>query len=123
VEGVRWMIHHGIFPHFHAIWLGTGSTYGDDPSSPSKIAPTEFYLDAGLANHQACMETDFYKTFDKLLLCPLDCADALYSGEIGMIELAGDLGKWIADAIPEDANWLARFIASLKATQSATDAK
>ncbi|MDO8673999.1 MAG: hypothetical protein Q7O66_21520 [Dehalococcoidia bacterium] len=122
IEGLRWLIRKGVFATFHCVWLGAGSTYGDDPSSPAKIPPTEYFLDAGLAHHEACLETGLYKKLDKLLSCPM-CFHGFYSGEIGMIALAGDLGNWIADAIPADANWMARFISSMKEAQPSEGAK
>ena len=114
IEGLRWMIKNGVFPPFHCIWLGAGSPYGDDPASPAKIPPTEYFLDAGLAHHEACLETGLYEKYDKLLNCPM-CFHGFHSGDIGMIALAGDLGNWMADTIPADANWMARFISSMQA--------
>ncbi|MDO8672412.1 MAG: hypothetical protein Q7O66_13435, partial [Dehalococcoidia bacterium] len=113
IEGLRWMIKNGVFPSFHSLRLGLGSIYGDAQSNRAKIAPTEYYLDAGLAHHEAMTRFGRYPTLNKLMLCPMDCLASFYAGELGMIALAGDIGKWLSEAIPDESNWLAQFISSV----------
>lgn len=113
-EGFRWLIKHGVFPSFISLRLGVRSIYGDDLSNRAKVPPTEHYLEVGLAHHAAMEEYGLYGPLNKLLYCPLDCLPHLYAGEIGMLELAGSVANWAAQAVPEDANWIAKFTASLK---------
>ncbi len=110
IEGMRWLLKNGLYATVHCIRLGAGSIYSEDLANETKLPPTEYFLDAGLAHHQACMEYNTFETYNKLFFCPLDCIQTLYAGEISMIELAGDVGKWAAQAVPDEANWLSRFI-------------
>ncbi|MDO8672051.1 MAG: hypothetical protein Q7O66_11560 [Dehalococcoidia bacterium] len=113
-EGVRWLIQRGVLPSFGVSVLGEGSVFGANPANRAKLPPTEYHLELILAHHQACKEFDMYSRMNKLLWCPLDCPPNQYAGELGMIEIAGDLGKWADMAVPADANWLGRFIESFK---------
>ncbi|MDO8674367.1 MAG: hypothetical protein Q7O66_23415 [Dehalococcoidia bacterium] len=111
IEGIRWMINNGVFATFHCLWLGEGAEYAD-PANFAKIPPTEYFLDAASAHHEACVETGLYEKFDKLMNCPL-CFQGFYIGELGMVHKAGNVGNWLANAVPADANWIARGISAL----------
>ncbi|MDO8672513.1 MAG: hypothetical protein Q7O66_13945 [Dehalococcoidia bacterium] len=114
VEGARWLIKHGALPVFLALRLVPGSKYGDDKSNKEKLPPTEYLLDAGLAHHKAMLEFGLYDKLNKLMFCPMDCLWALYGGEIGILERAGNPGNWLAGTIPDDGNWLASFVSSVE---------
>ncbi len=113
IEGIRWLIKNGLFPTFIALRLGPGSIYGDDKANRAKLPPTEYFLDAGLAHHKAMLEYDLYPKYNRLMFCPLDDLWYPYVGEIGIVELGGNVGNWAAECVPDEANWIARFIASL----------
>ena len=113
IEGNRWTIMNGVVPVFLTLRLGPGSVYGDDKSNREKLAPTEYYLDLAVAHHEAMKEYGLYSKMNKLRWCPLDCLNNHYAGELGILELAGNPANWLADTIPDKANWLAKFIASL----------
>ncbi|MDO8671964.1 MAG: hypothetical protein Q7O66_11115, partial [Dehalococcoidia bacterium] len=118
IEGFRWLIQNGVLPTFLSLRLGVGSIYGDDTANQSfsrRMPPADYYLDAALGHHQAMLEYGLYDTLNKLMFCPLDCLPPIYSGDIGILELAGNPGNWAADCVPADANWLAKFIASVNA--------
>ncbi|MDO8673271.1 MAG: hypothetical protein Q7O66_17835 [Dehalococcoidia bacterium] len=120
IEGFRWLTKNGAFPRFHGIRLGAGSVYGDDKASRLKAPPTEYFLDLCQAHHNIMMEYGYYEKLNKLMFCPLDCPPTSCCGELGALTLAGDLGKWAAEAgFPEEANWLAKFIASIQTTAEA----
>ncbi|MDO8670999.1 MAG: hypothetical protein Q7O66_06155 [Dehalococcoidia bacterium] len=112
IEGIRWMVSHGVFPTFHAVRLGAGSVYGDDKSSHEKLPPTDYYLDTGLAHHQAMLEYGLYEKMNKLMQCPMDCLEHFYAGEIGMVALKGNPANWLADTVPNELNWLTKFVSS-----------
>ncbi|MDO8673457.1 MAG: hypothetical protein Q7O66_18775 [Dehalococcoidia bacterium] len=114
IEGFRWLTKNGAFPFFIALRLGVGSPYGDDKSNWDKLPPMEYYLDSAIAHHELMTEYGYYDRLNRLMLCPLCPLTNGYNGEIGMLELAGDIGSWAAPAMPEEANWLARFIDSVK---------
>ena len=113
IEGLSWMIKHGLFPTFHSMWLGSGSVYGDDPSSAAKLPPTDYFLDVGLGHHQAMMENGMYEKMNKLMFCPLDCLAHFYAGDIGIVELAGTPANWLTDTIPNELNWMASFFSKV----------
>ncbi|MDO8670976.1 MAG: hypothetical protein Q7O66_06040 [Dehalococcoidia bacterium] len=116
IEGVQWLIKHGVLPFIETIVLGAGSPYGNDQAgNRPKLPPTDLFLDVAMAHHQACKEYGMYERMNRLLWCPLDCAHAGYVGQLGMVEVAGDIGKWAATCVPEDGNWIGRFIESFKA--------
>ena len=96
-EGNRWMIKHGVFPTMTPVRLGPGSVYGDDPNLRGKRPPTEFYLEVGMAHHEAMMEYDRYKTLNKFVICPMECHALLYAGEIGIATLYGSVRNWLAN--------------------------
>ncbi|MDO8672324.1 MAG: hypothetical protein Q7O66_12995, partial [Dehalococcoidia bacterium] len=104
IEGVRWMIEHGIFPTPLCMRLGPGSQYGNNPANRAKLPPTEFYLEVALAHDEAMVEYNRYGTMNKLAHCPLDCFDNHYSGDLGILRLAGNMGNWLVGTIPEKAN-------------------
>ena len=112
-EGDRWMTKNGVWSIYTPLRLQPGSIYGDVPANQNKYPPTEFYLEVNLANHQAMKEYGFYQKLNKFTWCAMDCMDVNYSGEIGMLELAGNIGNWLSDAVPDEANWLAKFISSM----------
>ncbi|MDO8671269.1 MAG: hypothetical protein Q7O66_07535 [Dehalococcoidia bacterium] len=114
IEGIRWLIKNGVFPGIFSLRLGLGSVYGDTKANRAKLAPTEYYLDVGLAHHKAMSEFDLYQKLNKFLFCPMDCLAAFYVGELGMIELAGNPANWLAGTIPNEWNWLSKFVASLE---------
>ncbi|MDO8670910.1 MAG: hypothetical protein Q7O66_05700 [Dehalococcoidia bacterium] len=121
IEGNRWLIKHGVFPHFHAIRLGVGSIYGDDRANRARLAPIEYYLDLALAHHEAMMEYDLYAKYNrKFMRCPLDGIASIYGGELGILAQAGDVGSYAAQlGVPEETNWLARFVSPLNARPTA----
>ena len=106
------MIRNGVLPGFLNMRLGVGSAYGDDHSNRAKLPPTEYYLDAALGHHKAMMEHGLYEKMNKFIVCPMDCFT--YGGDIGIIEMAGNTGKWLSDSVPAESNWLAHFVASLE---------
>lgn len=112
IEGCCWMIKNGVLPSFMNLRLGPGSVYGADVANRQKMPPAEYYLDAAIAHHEAMLEYGLYPRMNKLGYCPMDCLSNLYGGEIGILEQAGDVGKWLADMIPAKANWMARLIES-----------
>ncbi len=77
-------------------------------------------MEVGLGHDKAMKEFGLYEKVNKLMWCPMDCVGGFYGGEIGQLEKAGDMGTWVADAIPQETNWLAEFIASLKSKPQAT---
>ncbi|MDO8670977.1 MAG: hypothetical protein Q7O66_06045 [Dehalococcoidia bacterium] len=119
IEGIRWQIKNGVFPMLETLVLGVGSIYGDDPANQAKLPPTDYYLDIAIAHHEACKEFDMYQRMNRLLYCPLDCPPFAYCGQLGMVEEAGDVGKWAATCVPDDANWIARFMESFEASTKA----
>ncbi|MDO8673966.1 MAG: hypothetical protein Q7O66_21355 [Dehalococcoidia bacterium] len=123
IEGSRWLIRNGVFPHFHALRLGAGSIYGDDRSNVKKLAPTEYYLDVATAHHEAMMENALYEKYNrKLLRCPLDGIASIYGGDLGILAIYGDVGNYAAQlGVPNEANWVAKFISSMKSSSPATN--
>ncbi|MDO8674022.1 MAG: hypothetical protein Q7O66_21635 [Dehalococcoidia bacterium] len=114
-EGVEWAIKNGMMTIYTSLRLGPGSVYGDDKSKNlAKLAPTEFYLDLSVGHHESAKKHGLYQHLNKLMFCPMDCLDNHYAGELGIVELAGDPGKWLSDTIPDKANWLSQFVASLE---------
>ncbi|MDO8672257.1 MAG: hypothetical protein Q7O66_12660 [Dehalococcoidia bacterium] len=115
IEGFTWLIKNRVFCTTIGLRLGVGSIYGDDKSNWAKVPPTEYYLETGMAHHKLMTEHGLYDTLNRLMFCPMDCPDAMYCGELGMVEIAGDIGKWAAKVFPPEANWLGRFIDSMQA--------
>lgn len=114
VEADNWLIRNGVVPCFYPLWWAPGSILSQDRSNMDKFPPTEYHLDLALAHHKAMMEQGLYEKMNKFMYCGLDCTTAGYAGDIGMIELAGDVGKWMSDVVPDEDNWLAKFIAEMK---------
>ncbi|MDO8674220.1 MAG: hypothetical protein Q7O66_22660, partial [Dehalococcoidia bacterium] len=113
IDGIRWLIQHGAFPMWTSFRLGAGSVFGDIKANREKLPPTDYVLDIGLAHHQACTEYGMYDRMNKLMYCPMDCLSTTYAGEIGILERAGDVPSWAADALPAEATWLADFVKSV----------
>ncbi|MDO8674485.1 MAG: hypothetical protein Q7O66_24020, partial [Dehalococcoidia bacterium] len=113
IEADNWLIKNGVVPAFYAMWWAPGSVY-EDRSVVEKFPPTEYLLDTGLAHHEAMLEYGLYDKMNKFTYCGFDCATGPYVADIGMLSIAGDVGNWMANVVPEEANWLAQFIASLK---------
>ncbi|MDO8672949.1 MAG: hypothetical protein Q7O66_16190, partial [Dehalococcoidia bacterium] len=84
-----------------------------DAANRDKLAPGEYYLDLAAANHKAMKESGLYDKYNKLSLCAMDCITHVYAGDLGILELSGNVGNWLSDVIPEKANWLARFNSSV----------
>ncbi|MDO8672405.1 MAG: hypothetical protein Q7O66_13400, partial [Dehalococcoidia bacterium] len=116
IEGNTWLIKNSVMPVFTNLRLPPGSVYAGDASNRDKLPPTEYYLDVAMAHHTAMMEYDLYETLNRLLYCGLCCVEMPYAGELGMLELAGDVGSWMAPVIPKEENWIARFLASVAET-------
>ncbi|MDO8669936.1 MAG: hypothetical protein Q7O66_00715 [Dehalococcoidia bacterium] len=117
IEGFRWLMKSGVFPALIPLRLGAGSVYGDDKSSWEKVPPTSLFLELGMAHHEIMMEYGLYDKLNKLLFCPLDCQDAQYCGDLGMLAIAGDVGHWADSVFPEGTNWLAEFISSVNTNE------
>ncbi|MDO8672728.1 MAG: hypothetical protein Q7O66_15055, partial [Dehalococcoidia bacterium] len=113
IEANTWLIKNGVVPCFYEMWWAPGSVY-EDRSVVEKFPPTEYILDVGLAHHEAMLKYDLYDKMNKFMYCGFDCATGPYVADIGMLTLAGDVGNWMASVVPEETNWLAQFIASLK---------
>ncbi|MDO8673013.1 MAG: hypothetical protein Q7O66_16520 [Dehalococcoidia bacterium] len=114
IDGLRWLMKNGVHPHYNLFRWAPGSALSQDASNRDKLVPTEFFLDAVVAHHETMKEYGRYERFHKLSTsCPMDCLHHSFGGEIGMLEIGGNMGNWLADALPEKANWLARFNASL----------
>ncbi|MDO8670714.1 MAG: hypothetical protein Q7O66_04700, partial [Dehalococcoidia bacterium] len=119
VEGFRWLIKNDIACGFPSLRPVPGSIYGDDKSNLAKLPPTDFYLELAQGHHGVMSEYGFYDKINKFMMCPLCLLPAYYLGELGMIELAGTPGNWLADKIPDEVNWLAQFTESLGSTVGA----
>ncbi|MDO8669975.1 MAG: hypothetical protein Q7O66_00910 [Dehalococcoidia bacterium] len=116
IEALRWLIKTGVFPTFHCVRLGAGSIYGDNRANAAKVPPTEYILDSALAHHELMKEYGRWETLDKLLACPLDCLAHFYAGEVGIVDVAGNPANWLKDTVPDDGNWLLKFMESTEAT-------
>ncbi|MDO8670669.1 MAG: hypothetical protein Q7O66_04475 [Dehalococcoidia bacterium] len=46
--------------------------------------------------------------------CGLCCTAAPYSAEMGILELAGDVGNWMSIVVPWEDNWIGQVIASVR---------
>ncbi|MDO8670671.1 MAG: hypothetical protein Q7O66_04485 [Dehalococcoidia bacterium] len=114
IEGNTWMIKNGVFPIFTNLRLPPGSVYWDDKSLREKLPPTDYLLDVAQAHHQASMEYGLYPKLNRFMYCGLECLAGIYAGEIGILALAGDLGNWMADVVPDESNLLAQFVSSVK---------
>ncbi|MDO8674339.1 MAG: hypothetical protein Q7O66_23265 [Dehalococcoidia bacterium] len=119
-EGNRWMIKNGIFPVTSNLRLPPGSIYGADQSNRSKLPPSDYYLEMAMAHHHDMNEFGLYDKLNKLMYCALCCVPGIYCGELGMLERSGDIGSWMADVTPSEANWMAHFVESLKSPAAAT---
>ncbi|MDO8674176.1 MAG: hypothetical protein Q7O66_22420, partial [Dehalococcoidia bacterium] len=117
-EGFRWLTKTGVWPIFLNARIPPGSVYGAQKANLDKLPPTEFYLETSWAHYEAMKEQDLFRKLNKFGKCGL-CHDVAYKGEIGMLELAGDMGNWMADKVPFEMNPKAQFIASLKSPASA----
>ncbi|MBI2863478.1 MAG: hypothetical protein HYX94_02830 [Chloroflexi bacterium] len=120
IEGNRWMIRNGVFPITSNLRLPPGSVYGEDPSNRAKLPPTEYYLEMAQAHHNDMNEFGLYDNLNKFLYCALCCVPAIYCGELGMLERAGDIGSWMSDVVPSEANWMAHLTESLKSPAGGT---
>ena len=69
-------------------------------------------LDVAQAHHKDMTEYGLYHKMNKFMYCGLDCT-AAYTGDTGMLSLSGDIGKWMSSVVPDEANWLAKFIKSI----------
>ena len=118
VEGFRWMAKIGVLPIFTNLRVPPGSIYGEDISNRDKLPPTDLLLELALGHHAAMMDYGLYQKLNKFMKCGL-CHDGAYKGEIGIIALAGDPGKWMADMVPYEMNKRAQFIDSIKAPTTA----
>ncbi|MDO8670049.1 MAG: hypothetical protein Q7O66_01290 [Dehalococcoidia bacterium] len=119
IEGNRWMIKNGVMPTFSHVRMPPGSVYwADYQTLRQKLPPTEYFLDVALDHHATMMEYGLYKKLNKLMYCGLCCIPTIYSGELGILALAGDPGKWMADVVPPESNWLAQFISSVSAQKA-----
>ncbi|MDO8671932.1 MAG: hypothetical protein Q7O66_10950 [Dehalococcoidia bacterium] len=122
VEGNTWMIKNGVFPTFLNLRLTYGSVYGNDSSNREKLPPTDYYLDVAQAHHEAMLEYGLYPKLNKLMSCGFCCSPRVYNGDIGALQLAGDLGTWMADSVPPEQNWLAEFVSTVS-VQKVEDTK
>ncbi|MDO8670167.1 MAG: hypothetical protein Q7O66_01895 [Dehalococcoidia bacterium] len=119
IEGNNWLIKNGVMPTFTNLRLPPGSVYGATPSLREKLPPTEYYLDVALAHDKSMTQYGLYQKLNRLMYCGLDCIPGPYAGEIGILALAGDVGKWMSTSIPDEANWLAKIIAEIEAPAGA----
>ncbi|MDO8669973.1 MAG: hypothetical protein Q7O66_00900 [Dehalococcoidia bacterium] len=116
MQGDQWMIRHGVFPAMAPLRWAPGSPFSRDPTNRDRFAPTEYYLDLMQAHHAAMKEYDLYDKLNKLLYCGLCCSASLYVGEMGIMEIAGDVGTWMSAVVPYEYNWLAQLIDSTKSS-------
>ncbi|MDO8670724.1 MAG: hypothetical protein Q7O66_04750 [Dehalococcoidia bacterium] len=119
IEGNTWMIKNGVYPITSNLRFPPGSVYAADPSNREKIPPSEYYLEMGLAHHADMKKYGLYEKLNKFMYCGLCCGGGTYNGELGVLEIAGDYGKWMADVVPDEANWIADFVESLKSSAGA----
>ncbi|MDO8674340.1 MAG: hypothetical protein Q7O66_23270 [Dehalococcoidia bacterium] len=111
IESVNWAIDNGALAVIGYLGLPAGSVYGEDPPNREKLPPTEYFLDVFLAHHEAMLKNDFYSKMNKFLFCGLCCT--VYQGEIGILNQFGDWGSWMADVVPDKANWIRQFVRSV----------
>ena len=104
IEGNTWMIKHGVWPLFTHLRVPPGSAYGNDENR-MKSPPTEYYLEAAIAHHEAMKEYRLYDRLNRLTCCPLECFLGHYAGELGAYELPGGMAEWAAAVVPREANW------------------
>ncbi len=109
------MMSHGVFPTMGTLRWAPGSPFSKDPANRDKYPPTEFYLDLITAHHAAMKEYGLYERLNKLLYCTLcNHGRFAYVGEMGILEMAGDVGTWLSDVIPPEQNTMAQFIKSIR---------
>ncbi|MDO8673476.1 MAG: hypothetical protein Q7O66_18870 [Dehalococcoidia bacterium] len=114
IEGNNWLISNGVFPTFTNLRLPPGSVYGENPANRDKLPPTEYYLEVAMAHHKTMKEYNLYEKLNRFIYCGLCCTAAPYSAEMGILELEGDVGNWMSKVVPDEDNWMAQFIASVK---------
>ncbi|MDO8670083.1 MAG: hypothetical protein Q7O66_01460 [Dehalococcoidia bacterium] len=114
IEHIREMCSIGAIPSLGCLRLPVGSVWGGDPSLREKLPPTEYYLDLFGPHHEAMTEHGLYDKLNKFMYCGFDCAQTVYCGDIGIFERAGDWGHWMADVVPDKANWLLQWLAEIE---------
>ncbi|MDO8671949.1 MAG: hypothetical protein Q7O66_11040, partial [Dehalococcoidia bacterium] len=114
--GDRWMISHGVYPCMAPIRWAPGSQISKDPANRDKFPPTEFYLDLLVAHHAAMKDYGLYEKLNRFLYFPFD-SRGVNMGEMGIIEIAGDVGTWLSAVVPYEQNWLAQFLDSKKSPE------
>ncbi|MDO8670458.1 MAG: hypothetical protein Q7O66_03395, partial [Dehalococcoidia bacterium] len=122
IEAVKWAIGVGALSSVGYLGLPAGSVYGENPSNREKLPPTEYFMDVFTAHHEAMVKNDFYEKMNKLMYCGLCCSTSVYTGEIGIIEKAGNWGNWMSDVVPEKVNWIKHFVESVAPTAKAPTA-
>ncbi|MDO8674402.1 MAG: hypothetical protein Q7O66_23595 [Dehalococcoidia bacterium] len=110
----REMMKKGAFPVFGSLSLPPGSVFGSNPANRAKIPPTEYYLEVAIDHHAAMKEFGLYDTLNRFLWCGMDCGHSIYAGELGVLELAGNWGKWMSTVVPDKANWILKFLESIE---------
>ncbi|MDO8472742.1 MAG: hypothetical protein Q7T05_02880, partial [Dehalococcoidia bacterium] len=113
IEANDWLIKNGILAEFYPLWWAPGSVISEDKSNLQKLPPIEYHLEIALAHHGAMLKYGLYEKMNKLMVCGLDLPGP-YAGDIGMLTLAGDVGKWMSTVVPDEENWLAELIAPLQ---------
>ncbi len=113
IEVNDFLIKSGALPSFLPMWWAEGSVVSQDKSNQAKFPPSDYHLDVALAHHKAMLKHGLYGKLNKLMLCGLHCT-ASYAGDIGMLTLPDNVGKWMSSVVPDDENWLAKFVESEK---------
>ncbi|MDO8669812.1 MAG: hypothetical protein Q7O66_00050, partial [Dehalococcoidia bacterium] len=119
IEHIREMFKIGALPSIGCLRLPVGSVWGTDASLKEKLPPTEYYLDLFTPHHEAMTETGYYDKLNKFMYCGFECAHAVYSGDIGILERAGNWGNWMSDVVPDKANWILNWLRTIESTTTA----
>ncbi|MDO8671883.1 MAG: hypothetical protein Q7O66_10705 [Dehalococcoidia bacterium] len=115
IEHIREMTKIGVLPSIGCLRLPVGSIWGADIATlREKLPPTEYYLELFGPHHDAMTEAGLYDKMNKFMYCGLDCAHALYTGDLGVLERAGDWGNWMSDVVPDKANWILNWLKEIK---------
>ena len=110
IEHIREMCKVGVLPSIGCLRLPVGSVWGEDPSLKAKLPPTEYFLDLFGPHHEAMTEAGLYEKLNRFMYCGFECSSAVYSGDIGIMERAGNWGTWMSAVVPDKANWILNWL-------------